>query len=132
MLGGGRDVHADSKLCMEELHVPSKRVLSMSLGLKSKKSKTTKLDTQSNTLPTDVYEGRSYSRVTVAANNLNLTGISNVSNTCYANAVVQALRFSPRFRDGLDQACRLVPDKHPSLSSSLLEVSVFPVISDTQ
>ena len=122
MLGGGRDVHADSKLCMEELHCPTKRALSMSLGIKNKKPKPAKLDTQSNNLNSDVIEGRT-SRPGLVTNTLNLSGISNVSNTCYANAVVQALRFCPGFRHGLDRVCNVLPGKHPSLSRSLLEVS---------
>jgi hypothetical protein len=123
MLGGGRDVHAESKQHMEELHCPSKRALSMSLGVKSKKLKPAKLEAQTTNSNTDVVEGRSYSRAGATNNYVNLAGMSNVSNTCYANAVVQALRFCPGFRDGLNHACNRSGDVHPSLSMSLSEVS---------
>jgi ubiquitin C-terminal hydrolase len=103
----------------------------MSLGVKSKKLKPAKLEAQTTNSNTDVVEGRSYSRAGATNNYVNLAGMSNVSNTCYANAVVQALRFCPGFRDGLNHACNRSGDVHPSLSMSLSELFQFMEEADS-
>ena len=86
--------------CNDWVTHPVKRTLSLSLGNKGKKAKLTKLEAYHNTR-----EGieSAKSSITSKAVSCNLSGLTNVTNSCYANAVTQALRFCPRFSLGLSQ-----------------------------
>ena len=122
MLGGvGGSVFAAQESCIDSVSCPSKRSLSLSLGRKGRRSKVPKFDPVSSNGSKDLVDKASSRAVAVSQN---LTGLTNVANTCYANAVVQALRFCPGFRDGLARSCSAgvstaIP--HP-IAASLLQV----------
>lgn len=126
MLGGGGSVFAAPESCMDSVSCPSKRSLSLSLGQKGKRSKVPKFDPVSSNGSREVMDSKASSRAVAVSQNL--TGLTNVANTCYANAVVQALRFCPGFREGLARACCAgvsTATPHP-IAASLLQVRTKP------
>lgn len=124
MLGGGvGSVFAVPESCMDRVPCPSKRSLSLSLGQKGRRSKVPKFDPITSNGSRDLIDSKASSRAVAVSQNL--TGLTNVANTCYANAVVQALRFCPGFREGLAGACSAslsTSGPHP-IATSLLQVS---------
>ena len=120
--GGGGSVFAVPESCMDHVSCPSKRSLSLSLGQKGRRSKVPKFDPVTSNGSRDLFDSKASSRAVAVSQNL--TGLTNVANTCYANAVVQALRFCPGFREGLARACSAslsTSGPHP-IAASLLQV----------
>lgn len=123
MLGGvGGSVFATPESCTGSVSCPSKRSLSLSLGKKGRRSKAPKFDSVSSNGSRDLVDSKASSRAVAVSQNL--TGLTNVANTCYANSVVQALRFCPGFREGMTRACSAgisTATPHP-IAASLLQV----------